>query len=244
MSKKTSLRQFLMQAGIFERAGDCINAIRSGKAAIDNAIELNPNHFFNPKKSLVTLDGKKIKKAEKAYFLFNKPSGCICQKSDKEKNIYSLIKEIGIDDNLALSLSAVGRLDRDTEGLMILTNDGSLSQLILDPKNRIEKEYLAVLELPLSKSDARKIKSGVEIEVEGNAYKAKALRIEFSGQNKVHVSITEGKKRQVRKMFEAVGNKVSHLKRVSIGNLKLGDLKTKEIRKINKEELLEKIGIK
>ena len=151
MSKKISLRQFLMRAGIFERAGECVDVIRSGKAEINGKAISNPDYFFNPKKSLVTLEGRKIKKAEKLYFLFNKPSGYVCQKSSSEQSIYDVLKESSMEIRQARSLFAVGRLDKNTQGLMILTNDGDISQRISSPENKIEKEFLAVLEQPLAK---------------------------------------------------------------------------------------------
>src|SRR3989338_6001907 len=122
MSKKISLKQFLMKSGKFRRMQECIEAIRSGKISINNEIISNPNYFFNPKKSLVKTGNKKIKKARKLYFLMNKPSGCLSQKAESDKTVYDLLIKLNLPQEEIRSLSAVGRLDKETEGLMIITN--------------------------------------------------------------------------------------------------------------------------
>ena len=125
MSKNISLKQFLMRSGRFERSYDCIAAIKDGKVTVGNEIITHPNHFFNPKKSLVRLYGEKINQIPKLYFLFNKPSGYLCQKSASEKTVYGLLDRINLPKASKQSLYTVGRLDKDTEGLLIITNDGS-----------------------------------------------------------------------------------------------------------------------
>src|SRR3989338_5550563 len=159
MSKKISLKQFLMKSGKFDKAYDCEKAIREGKATIDNKIIDNPNYFFNPK-SLVKVGNEKVRKVPKLYFLINKPAGYLSQKAEHEKTIYELISKLDIPQEHKKSLFAVGRLDKDTEGLMIITNDGQLSDMIMQPKREITKRYHAVLEKPINNENIRLLEIG------------------------------------------------------------------------------------
>ena len=229
-----------MKSGKFDKAYDCEKAIREGKATIDNKIIDNPNYFFNPK-SLVKVGNEKVRKVPKLYFLINKPAGYLSQKAEHEKTIYELISKLDIPQEHKKSLFAVGRLDKDTEGLMIITNDGQLSDMIMQPKREITKRYHAVLEKPINNENIRLLEKGVIIEIDDAKYKTTKCKIKKVKDNEIYISLTEGKKRQIRKMFEAVENNVVYLKRVSIGGLQLGKLNTGEIRQITKEEIMEKL---
>src|SRR3989338_6330527 len=127
MSKKTSLKQFLMRSGAFEKVYDCAASIKNGKITIDGKIITNPNYFFNPKKSVVKIGDNTIRRAKNLYYMLNKPAGYLSQKSTSEKTVYDLIEKLNIPDESKKSLFAVGRLDKETEGLILLTNDGKLS---------------------------------------------------------------------------------------------------------------------
>lgn len=239
MPKKISLKQFLMRTGIFEKMYDCMQAAKDGRVTINNKAVINPNYFFNPKKSLVIFDGKKLNPAANLYFLMNKPLGLICQKSSSEKNIYDLIKKLGLPKEQTLSLFAVGRLDKETEGLIIITNDGKISKFVSEPKNEIKKEYYAKLQNPISAQEIKKLEQGIKIDVNRKSYTTMPSKISAIGEKELHIAIFEGKKRQVRKMFENLGNEVVHLKRISIGKLSLGNLKTGGFKEIGREEIIE-----
>ena len=241
MSKKISLKQFLMKSGKFDRVEGCIQLIRNGTVTINNKSITNPNYFFNPKSSVVKLNNEKIKQVSKLYFLLNKPSGCLSQKAESEKTIYDLLKKLNLSKEEIQSLFAVGRLDKDTEGLMIITNDGKLSDLIMNPKNEIIKKYYAALEKPADTSKIKMLEKGVDIEISEGRHKTKPCKIKIVSEKEVYISILEGKKRQIRKMFESVENNVISLKRVSIGGLQLGNLKEGEIKPITREEIMEKL---
>ena len=241
MSKKTSLKQFLMKSGKFEKVYDCINSIRNGKVFLNNKVIKNPNYFFNPKNALVKIKGEKLKQVQKLYFLMNKPAGYLSQKSGNEKTIYDLLEKLNITKEAKQSLFAVGRLDKETEGLMILTNDGKISSLLMNPENKVAKKYHTILEKPVSNEHIKLLEKGVIIEIDGNKYKTTKCKIKKTGENEVYVSITEGKKRQIRKMFESIGNEVVYLKRVSIGGLQLGKLDAGEIKEMTKDGIMEKI---
>lgn len=241
MSKKISLKQFLMRSGRFERVYDCIMAIKIGKVSVGGKIISNPNYFFNPKKSLVKLDDEKIKKSPYLYFLMNKPAGYLSQKAENEKNIYNLLEKSNLPKNHIKSLSAVGRLDKESEGLLLITNDGSLSNLVMNPKSKIIKKYYAVLESTIDINNVRLLEKGIQIDIGHEQYKTRPCRIKIVGEKEAYISISEGKKRQIRKMFEAIDNKVVYLRRVSIAGLQLGNLKIGEIKQTTKDEIIEKL---
>ena len=242
MSKNISLRQFLMRSGRFERSYDCIAAIKDGKVTIDNEIITHPNHFFNHRKLLVRLNGEKVKPLPNLYFLLNKPSGYLCQKSANEKTVYDLLTKLNLPKESRQSLYTVGRLDKDTEGLLIITNDGRLSNMITNPKNDIVKKYYAVLETRINREKIEILEKGIEISIGREHYKTKSCKIEIVGEKNAYISISEGRKRQIKKMFDAVGNKVVYLRRVSIGNIQLENLKTGEFREISREEIHRKLN--
>ena len=242
MSKKISLKQFLMKTGRFEKVYDCISSIKSGKISINNQIITNPNYFFNPKRDLVKLDNEKIKSVKKFYFILNKPSGYLSQKSGNEKTIYDILGKLNLSKEQIQSLFAVGRLDKDTEGLMILTNDGILSAKLNNPENEIIKKYRAVLKRPISVDNLKLLEKGAIIEIDNLKYKTMKCKIKKIKENEVYISIKEGKKRQIRKMFESVGNEVAYLKRVSIGGLQLGNLKAGELKEMERDEIYKNIN--
>ncbi len=241
MSKKISLKQFLMGSGKFERVYDCVQEIRSGRVVVNSRIIKNPNYFFNPKNALVKFYDEKVKPVGKVYLLLNKPAGCLSQKSENENTVYGILKKSITDEKAVNSIFAVGRLDRDTEGLMIMTNDGKLSSAIMESKNGIIKKYYAVLEQPADAAKIKMMEHGIEIGIGEEKFMTGPCKIKIAGEKEVYISVSEGKKRQIRKMVEAAGNKVVSLKRVSIGGLQLGSLKSGEIMKINREEILEKL---
>lgn len=241
MSKKVSLKQFLMKSGKFKSMQDCVESIRNGSVAVNNRILVNPNYFFNPKKSFVKIGNEKIKKIAKLYFIINKPSGYLSQKAENEKTIYDLLKNINLPKESIQSLHVVGRLDKDTEGLMIITNDGKLSHIIMNPKSKIIKKYYAALKNPVDKNKINILEKGIELEIDFNKYKTKPCKIKIVGEKELYISISEGKKRQIRKMFEAIGNRVLYLKRASIGGLQLRNLKAGEIKEVKREKIYDSL---
>ena len=230
-----------MKTGRFEKVYDCVQAIRNGKISINNKIITNPNYFLNPKNALVKLNNEKIKSVNNLYFILNKPAGYLSQKHENEKTVYDLLENLNLPKEQTYSLFAVGRLDKDTEGLMILTNDGNLSDNIIHPRNEIIKKYYAVLEKTIDTNKIRILEKGIEIIVDNARYKTKPCKIKIVDEKEAHISISEGKKRQIRKMFEMIENKIVYLKRISIGGLQLGKLNTGELKRITKEEIMEKL---
>lgn len=186
-------------------------------------------------KDKVSVDGNLIEVTEKQelYYVMNKPKGVVCTVSDDRgrKTVMDLLPE-GLG-----RLFPVGRLDYDTEGLLILTNDGDLSYRLTHPKNEVPKTYMARIEGTMTEKELNPIRSGVELDGILTK-KCKAHIVEtHKDYTKVHITITEGKNRQVRRMFESIGRTVAFLKRVSIGKLTLSGLDRGQVRKLTDDEI-------
>lgn len=182
----------------------------------------------------ITVEGRPVNIVKSFdYYIMNKPKGFVCTvKDDKDrKTVMDLLPK-----NIA-RVYPVGRLDYDSEGLLIFTNDGDLAFKLTHPKNEIPKTYLVKTEKPVSDKDLSALRSGVVIDgVRTKKCNVSLIETTKKG-SKLHVTITEGRNRQVRKMFEAVNNSVDFLKRIKIGDLKLTGLNRGEIRKLTKEEI-------
>ena len=183
----------------------------------------------------VCLDEQIISTTEKKeeYYIINKPKGVVCTVSDDRgrKTVMDLLPE-GVG-----RVFPVGRLDYATEGLLILTNDGDLMFRLTHPATEIPKTYMAKIEGTLTEKDLNPIRSGIELDGVLTK-KCKAHIVETNkAYTKVHVTITEGRNRQVRRMFEAIGKNVEFLKRVSIGQLKLTGLDRGEMRPLTEMEI-------
>ena len=183
---------------------------------------------------IIEVNGERINREEKVYYLLNKPREVICSVTDDKgrKTVTEIIK----DDK---RIYPVGRLDYDTTGLIILTNDGELANLLMHPKNEIDKCYVAKIDGILSPKELMILKNGVEIDgVKTSRSRIKVRKFDKeSNTSIVDVTIHEGKNHQVRRMFEAVGHEVLKLKRERIGFLDLTGLKSGEYRKLNHKEV-------
>ncbi len=182
----------------------------------------------------VTVNGKRVSPVKTFdYYIMNKPKGYVCTvKDDKDrKTVMDLLP------NNMKRLFPVGRLDYDTEGLLILTNDGDLTFKLTHPKNEIPKTYSVKTEKPMTEQNLNSLRSGVYID----GVKTKKCSVKLvettKSYTKFNITITEGKNRQIRKMVESVGNNVTFLKRIKIGELQLTGLDRGEIRKLSLSEI-------
>lgn len=181
----------------------------------------------------VILNGKKIKlEDEKIYLVLNKPKGYITTSNEQfgRKCIMDLVDE-------KFRVFPVGRLDMDTEGIIILTNDGNFANELMHPSNEIYKTYIARLDYDVSENEINVLCNGVDI---GGYITQKAI-VKKIKRNVVSISISEGKNRQIRKMFEAIGKKVVKLKRISIGNFEPKDIAIGQYKKYSLSYLKKKI---
>jgi len=240
--KKIRLHQFLSKTGIFNSKKDVLNAIKNGEIMLDDKTITNPEYQFRESKRKVFWNNKMIGKVKDTlYVLLNKPECYLSSRltaediERKKRSVFDIIdKDKGLDKKTKNSLFCVGRLDENSSGLLILTNDGFLSSKITNPRNKIKKTYKVVVEKPLNKEDISKIEKGVVIDLEENGkitkYKTKEckLKIDKSDNKKLLISLSEGKKREIRRIFDSIGNKVLRLERISIGCIKLEELKIKK----------------
>ena len=226
------INKFLATSGIASRrAAD--ELIKEGSVKINGKI-CSLGDEVDVSSDCVTVKGKQINIVKKYdYYIMNKPKGYVCTvKDDKgRKTVMDLLP------SSAKRLFPVGRLDYDTEGLLILTNDGDLTYKLTHPKNEVPKTYLVKTEKPVTDEDLNKLRSGVYIDgVKTKKCNVRLIETHKDG-SKLHVTITEGRNRQVRKMFEAVNNNVDFLKRIKIGDLTLSGLNRGETRQLSLREI-------
>lgn len=227
------INKFLADKGIASRRG-ADEIISAGRVTVNGVVAtLGANVEEGDE---ILLDGALLAFTEKKleYYIMNKPKGVVCTVSDDRgrKTVIDLLPE-GVG-----RVFPVGRLDYETEGLLILTNDGDLAFRLTHPATEIPKTYMAKIEGTLTEKDLNPIRSGVELDGVLTK-KCKAHIVETNkAYTKVHITITEGRNRQVRRMFEAIGRNVEFLKRVSIGQLKLTGLDRGEIRPLSELEVM------
>ncbi len=191
----------------------------------------------------IEIDGKPVKfNLKHEYYLVNKPKGFICQREDeKGKEVISLI-----NNYKERNLFTIGRLDVQTTGLIIVSTDGELSNLVNSPKFKVPKTYLVWVDKKLSKDMIIGLQMGTKLDDGYVTKKTKKFKVIHNDENQVMVkmTITEGKKNQIRRMFEAHDRKVINLKRVQIGYLKLDGLNLGEYKKLSQQEMYEAVGIR
>ncbi|MFH1797911.1 MAG: pseudouridine synthase [Candidatus Omnitrophota bacterium] len=225
---KTRLQTILAHAGIASRRG-VVSLIQTGKVTVNGKIVVEKGFRVDPNECDIQVKGQALTNQEKKYyFLFNKPKGVISTAIDthNRRKITDFFKDI------PARLYPVGRLDKDTTGAIIVTNDGALTHKFSHPSFEIEKEYVAEVTPCVSKSDIKKIEKGIKLEGKYTA----PCGIKFIKENKnsavYRIILHEGRKRQIKRMFEEVGSKVVNLKREKYAGLSLGTLKEGEYRPI------------
>lgn len=205
--------------------------IRKGRVRINDTIIKKDDYKFDPEKESVYIDDKLVEYKPLVYIMMNKPQGVISATEDKvHKTVVDLIE--GYDH---YHVHPVGRLDKDTEGLMLLTNDGILTRELLFPSKKASKLYYAKLKNVRKDGDEKAFKEGIIIDT---GYHCQPSKLTYLSDKEAYVEITEGKFHQVKKMFEAIGNQVIYLKRLEMKGLKLDpSLKPGEYRELNDEEM-------
>lgn len=226
------LQKFLAHAGVASRRA-AEEIIKQGRVAVNNIIVENVGMSVT-EDDLVTVDGKPVKtEAEKIYIMLNKPVGYVSTSKDQfgRPTVLDLVKDTG------KRLYPVGRLDYDTSGLILLTNDGDFTYQLTHPKHEIDKVYEALIAGSPGKEEIKRFESGLKIE----DYTTSISRFEILEKNAdntlVRITIHEGKNRQVRKMCEAIGHKVLTLKRIQIGPIALDKLPQGKWRHLSDAEL-------
>lgn len=216
-------------------------AILAGKVTVNGEVAENLRHPVNLDVDTVNFYGKAVNiKAEKTvYLLLNKPAGIISTASD-EQGRWTVL-DILPEKYRHLRLYPVGRLDRDSTGLLLLTNDGDLTYRLTHPRFEQEKEYLVQIEDRLKPEDRKRLEQGVEL-ADGKTSPGMIKEVQASPPFNYSLTIREGKKRQVRRMFGALGYKVITLKRIRMGKIKLGDLAEGQVRELSRVEAAQLTG--
>jgi len=211
-------------------------AIKNGRVEVNGELVENFRHPVNPETDRVSMYGKPVdlKPRRTVYLMVNKPAGIITTTSDERgrKTVLDILPE----KYRHLRLYPVGRLDKDSTGLLLLTNDGELTYRLTHPKFEHEKEYLIHIEGALKPDEKRKLEKGVELE-DGMTYPVDVKEIKSPPPFNYSITMHEGRKRQVRRMLANLGYQVLAIKRIRIGNLNLGNLKEGVTRELTPEEI-------
>lgn len=228
------LQKFMANAGIASRR-KCEEYIAMGRVEVNGETVRQPGFLVDPLKDSVKYMGKPVQTApEHIYIMLNKPAGCVCTCHDEKgrETVMRYVKDIGE------RLYPVGRLDFASEGLLLLTNDGELANRLTHPKHRVQKKYLTVVKGEVNEEDIRKLSEGVVIDGYKTAPTVFKVLNSTPDRSEVLSILSEGKNRQVRRMFEAIDKEVLYLKRVGVGDIKLGNLKKGKYRHLTEEEIM------
>jgi 23S rRNA pseudouridine2605 synthase len=229
---KKTLERVLSKAGIGSRT-QARSWIHAGRVTVNGRITENPDQWIDFARDRVLFDGKPLDVRERLYILLYKPTGYITTFKDPEgrPTVYDLIQDVDA------FVSPVGRLDLDTSGLLILTNDTRLSEQLTNPDRGVAKTYLVKCSSILSDEALEQLRSGVELS-DGPTRPASVRRVRDSGRySHIEITIHEGRNRQVRRMIEAVDSKVLKLVRIRVGPISIGDLRIGHWRELTSDEL-------
>lgn len=203
--------------------------INKKRVKVNGEIILDEGYKVNEHNDIIMIDEKQIIYQQFHYYILNKPKGLVTSTIDENPTVMFLIHEYP-----KYNLAPVGRLDKDTEGLLLITDDGILSHLLTSPKHHIDKTYYVELLKDISISDIQKLEEGIILD---DGYKTKEARVKMISPKTIELTIHEGKYHQVKRMLESVNNKVTYLKRISFGPLNLGNLELGTYRELTEKEV-------
>lgn len=231
--------KYLADCGIGTRS-EVKKYIKAKQITVNGSLVLKPEEKVDETKDEICFKGQPITYEKYVYYLFHKPAGCVTAKQD---NVHQTVMDYFPEDIRAKDIAPVGRLDLDTEGLLLLTNDGPLTHHLLSPAHHIPKTYYAILDKEVPEDAVEKFKDGVDIGDDKLTLPAELVIkpvIEDEAGEYIYsaeLTIHEGRFHQVKRMFEAVGCTVIYLKRLSMGNLTLGNLQKGEYYKLSMNEM-------
>lgn len=240
MAKKTdpkvkrplkTLERVLSKRGLGSRS-DARSWIHAGKVRVNGKVIQNPDHWVDLERDRVSFNGRPLESAKKTYILLYKPKGYITSRGDPSgrPTVYDLIADVGT------WVSPVGRLDLETSGLLLLTNDNDFAERITNPEHKVPKTYQLKASTLLTDDQLEQLRRGVELS-DGPTRPAEAVRLRDGAKfTFLQMTITEGRNRQVRRMIEAIGSKVLKLVRVAIGPIRIGDLPIGQWRQLTPDE--------
>jgi pseudouridine synthase len=231
------LQKFLAEAGVASRRAS-EEWILGGRVSVNGQVVRQLGTKVDPLHDHVSVDGKPIRAKRKIYVALHKPRGCVCSRKDQfeRPTIYELLPREWSE------VYSVGRLDYDTEGLIFLTNDGEFALRLTHPRYEVRKKYLAAIEGRVEWEMLKKFAAGIFHK--GEKLKAEKTRLISASKSKslVELDLTEGKNREVRRLFESQGLSVKRLERIQIGKIKLGELKPGKWRTLTEPEIKSLLG--
>lgn len=231
-SLRVSLARALSKLGVLSRS-EATQAILDGRVSCNGAVRNNPEFRVDPKRDRFALDGKAIDpRPQRIYLMLHKPKGLVTTRKDEKgrATVFECLK--GVDDYLF----PVGRLDADSEGLLLFTNDSRFAETVTNPLTRIPKRYEVELDRPIGEGDLFKLAVGVAFP-DGSVAKPRSVRPIDPQGRRIEVVLEEGKNREIRRICEAAGFEVVRLFRTHVGDLPLGDLAPGAFRPIDAKEI-------
>ena len=235
LSKKQRIDKILSNLGYGTRK-DLKKIVKNGMVQVNGITIKDSAMKVDPEKDKIVINGEEIFYREFIYLMMNKPAGVISATFDnKDETVIDLLEV----EHQVFEPFPVGRLDKDTVGLLLLTNDGDLNHRLISPKWKVDKVYFAKIDQKVTEEDIEKFKHGITLD-DGYRCKEAILEIQKASEegSEIVLTIQEGKFHQVKRMFEAVGKKVTYLKRIEVGTLPLDeDLEEGEYRELTEEEI-------
>ena len=227
-----TLDRVISRAGFGSRT-DARKWIAAGSVSVNGKVIRTPDHWVDLKQDRVLLKGKPLKPAKRVYMLLYKPKGYITSYKDPQgrPTIYDLIQDLG------QWVAPVGRLDQDTTGLLILTNDNDFADFLTDPEHHVPKTYLVKTSSKLDTEAVQRLRDGIELNDGPTRPAIVTLLRESASASFLEITITEGRNRQVRRMIEAVGSRVRKLVRTGIGPVQIGALEIGKWRELTAAEI-------
>ena len=228
---KMRLDRLLSELGVASRS-ELRSIIRAGRVKVDGAVVTAPDRRVDAQINTISLDGELLRWQRFRYFMMDKPEGVLSVTEDRRQE--TVLDRLS-PELKRLELFPVGRLDKDTSGLLLLTNDGDFAHRVISPKSGVEKRYRAEVEGIPDEADVRAFAEGIVLADGTHCLPAK---LEINGESVCYVTVMEGKYHQVKRMLAACGKPVKHLRRLSVGSLELGEsLEPGGIRELGQEDL-------
>ena len=229
---RVSLPRAISKLGFASRSQAC-RLIEDGSVRVNNKVEVNLHRWVDIENDRIEIQSQTLKREAFRYVVLHKPRGIVTTSSDErdERTVFDVLGE------KSRGLKPVGRLDKETTGLLLFTNDHQLGNRVTSPDVGLSKTYAAILDRPIRDEDLQVLSEGIEIRIEGKEVVTKPARVSVRPSMEIEIAITEGKNRQVRKMLEALGYEVIGLRRIAVGPLQLRDLAEGESRELSPEEV-------
>lgn len=229
---KLRLDKYLADMGLGTRS-EVKKVIQKGQVMVNDVSVKKPETKIDTQSDVVSYQGKEVAYAEFEYYMLHKPAGVVSATEDKkDQTVLDLI------DSKRKDLFPVGRLDKDTEGLLLITNDGQLAHRLLSPSKHVDKVYFARIDGKVTEEDVRIFSTGIDIGDEKPSLPAELTILNSSDESEIELTIREGRFHQVKRMFHAVGKEVTYLKRLRMGTLVLDEnLPVGQFRQLTKKEI-------